>query len=1111
MLSAKAGARTLSVGHRLFQILGDREVEATRVIIIIIKIKRFFHSQGAIGSETTKMTSWDSYLAMATFLSSPEEFVGWFVGFVSLFTTNLNRPLRLALTEPCNKFDKKHSMLSVNGPKGTQREGKKLRQYAAALSTTIGPFAVGTVLAWTSPVLPILESENSPKFTITTEEGSWVGSLIAIGAIIGSIPAGKSADIFGRRPTIAALAIPFIISWTMIYFATTVMELYIARLIAGAVIGGVTATVPMYIGEIAESSIRGELGSYIQVKVTLGILYVYCIGPFVTYEELSILCGIIPVIMFILVLLLAPETPTYLLRNGRRKEAEHSLLLLRGPEYDITGEIEELQQQLDEDQKRSSKLKDLISSRATVRASIAVMGLLSFLSFSGINVLIFYSESIFKRTNSSISPELSTIIIGLLQVVFTFASALLVDKTGRRILLLISDSVMAVCLGCLGFFFWLKEHDVDVIAFTLVPLISLGLYISTFSLGFGPIPGVMMGELFSPDVKGLALGIVCVIASLLEFVVVKIYRNLLDWFDYGITFWIFAGFCVLGTLFVWFLVPETKNKTLQEIQNELNGIKKPKHRNHSYPMESFTGKNASIGVKVLINGAWLLANVMFKKQKTTMDLSVFSSMLSVQGPKHTRAEGKKLRQYAASLATTLGPFAVGTVLGWSSPILVMFKPENHPRFAMSDEEGSWMSSLIAIGAVIGSIPAGKGADIFGRRPTIAALAIPFIISWIIIYFAQSVIELCIARLIAGAVIGGVTATVPMYIGEIAESSIRGELGSYIQVAVTLGILYVYAIGPFVNYELLTILCAIIPVLMFLLVLLLSPETPTYLLRKGRRKDAERSLILLRGYDYDIEGELDELQKQYEEEQSRSATFKDLLSSKATIRATIAVMGLLSFLSFSGINSFIFYAQSIFHDGGGEIGEATCTIIIGVLQVIFTFASALLVDKAGRRVLLLISDSVMAVCLGCLGYYFWLRQHGVNVSSYTFIPLLTLSLYIVTFSLGFGPIPGVMMGELFSPDVKGLALGIVCVIASLLEFLVVKIYRNLIDWFDYGITFWIFAGFCLLGTLFVWFLVPETKNKSLQEIQDELNGIKKPINRNIERSYPMESLMEKNTH
>lgn len=150
--------------------------------------------------------------------------------------------------------------------------------------------------------------------------------------------------------------------------------------------------------------------------VTLGILYVYAIGPFVSYEQLAILCGFIPVIMLVLVILIAPETPTYLLRSGKKNEAEKSLILLRGHDYDIAGELGELQQQLEEEKTQSSNFKDLISSRATVRASIAVMGLLSFLSFSGINVLIFYAESIFKTSSSSISPQVSSIIIGVLQV-----------------------------------------------------------------------------------------------------------------------------------------------------------------------------------------------------------------------------------------------------------------------------------------------------------------------------------------------------------------------------------------------------------------------------------------------------------------------------------------------------------------------------------------------------------------------------------------------------------------------------------------------------------------------------------------------------------------------
>jgi len=116
---------------------------------------------------------------------------------------------------------------------------------------------VGTVLAWMSPAMPMLLSADS-KIKMTADQGSWVGSLIAIGAIFGSIPAGRTADLIGRKPVIAFLPLPFITSWLLIYFAKDVWHLYVARLIAGTCLGGITATVPMYIGEISEKSIRGK-------------------------------------------------------------------------------------------------------------------------------------------------------------------------------------------------------------------------------------------------------------------------------------------------------------------------------------------------------------------------------------------------------------------------------------------------------------------------------------------------------------------------------------------------------------------------------------------------------------------------------------------------------------------------------------------------------------------------------------------------------------------------------------------------------------------------------------------------------------------------------------
>lgn len=502
-------------------------------------------------------------------------------------------------------------------------EGRKFRQYVAALSATIGSFAVGTILAWTSPVLPLLEvsspsaiqptpsaslllnasSPSTPSLEtpelypnnfsssihpanhhtllITKDESSWVGSLIAIGACFGSIPGGKAADIFGRKPTVAFLAVPTILSWLMILFANHVYWLYAARLLAGAVIGAVTATVPMYIGETAEISIRGALGSYIQLMVTSGILYTYVIGSL--YEDYTIICLaclVIPVLNLIIFLLVAPETPIYLLGKKRRKDAEASLKILRGPDYDIHGELDELQKELDMQQQKKVSFAELYKSKATVKATIVIVGLLCFLSFSGINVVIFYLKRILIATGSTtVKPNHGQNLVGVIQVITTFFSSLLVDRAGRRALLLISDVFMAICIGALGYYFYLKEIDDPIVpSLGFLPVVCIGIYIIVFSLGFGPIPGVMMGELFTPDVKGLALGIICILGSLIEFVVVKTFDDIENAYGSGVAFGSFAVYCIVGTGFVYFVVPETKNKSLQQIQDELNGVNKKKSK-----------------------------------------------------------------------------------------------------------------------------------------------------------------------------------------------------------------------------------------------------------------------------------------------------------------------------------------------------------------------------------------------------------------------------------------------------------------------------------------------------------------------------------------------------
>lgn len=191
--------------------------------------------------------------------------------------------------------------------------------------------------------------------------------------------------------------------------------------------------------------------------------------------------------------------------------------------------------------------------------------------------------------------------------------------------------------------------------------------------------------------------------------------------------------------------------------------------------------------------------------------------------------------------------------------------------------------------------------------------------------------------------------------------------------------------------------------------------------KDRSETASKSLKWLRGQQYDPAEEIAEVQNDIEERKAQTVSFVQAMSRKTTIRGLIISLGLMFFQQVSGINAVIFYTNDIFGAADTGIQPAVATIIIGVMQVIATFVATVIVDRAGRRVLLLISDSLMALCTLSLGIYFYLQdQDKSKVANLGWLPIVSLCVFIVSFSIGFGPAPWILVGELFASDVKGLA-------------------------------------------------------------------------------------------
>ncbi|XP_013134551.1 PREDICTED: facilitated trehalose transporter Tret1 isoform X1 [Papilio polytes] len=449
--------------------------------------------------------------------------------------------------------------------------GRKLPQYIAALTATLGALAAGSMLGWSSPVIFKITQANSTdyNFEVSQSQGDWVSSLINLGAAAVCFPIGLIMDALGRKKTMLCLVAPFTLGWLLITFATNVGMLMAGRIVTGIAGGAFCVTAPAYTSEIAQDSIRGTLGSYFQLMITVGILFSYVVGSYTSVFVFNILCTIIPII-FGIVFFFMPESPNFLVVKGRNDEAKDALIRLRGRNYDVDTELNTLINKAEEAKNNPVSFLSAITKKTALKAILICYALMLFQQLSGINAVIFNTSAIFASAGAAIPSAIATIIIGVIQVVATFVSSLVVDKLGRRVLLLFSALVMCVCSTALGVFFFMQGvHGAEssvVQAMSWLPLLSLSLFIIAFSLGFGPIPWMMAGELCLIDIKAFVGSTAGTLNWLLSFTVTSTFNSLNKSIGQGQVFWMFAGIMLVGFLFIFFIIPETKGKSFDEIQ-----------------------------------------------------------------------------------------------------------------------------------------------------------------------------------------------------------------------------------------------------------------------------------------------------------------------------------------------------------------------------------------------------------------------------------------------------------------------------------------------------------------------------------------------------------------
>ncbi len=448
--------------------------------------------------------------------------------------------------------------------KDQTNNGGASRRYI--IHITIAAALGGLLFGYDTAVIAGAIGYLQEKFSLSPALVGWAASSAIWGCILGAAVAGYVSDRFGRKKVLIITGLLFFVSALGSAIATDLTGFIVARFVGGIGVGAASMLSPLYISEVAPAKFRGRLVSIYQLAIVFGINIIYIVNYLISVSgsnawnveygwRYMIGSEVIPAIIFFALLFTVPESPRWLMKKGREAKAGEILRRINGDKAEAIRE--EIRNTLGME---SGRWSDLFGKGLRL-ALVAGVVLALFSQITGINAVIYFAPEIFKSIGFAVeSAFYQTIFIGIINTVFTFVALWLIDKAGRKKLLLWGVSGMVVCLFAIGVCFYF-----EITRGPWLIIFVLG-FIACFASSLGPIPWVMIAEIFPTKIRGTAMSFCTLILWVGVILITQLTPVMLDSLGGAFTFWIFMVNSVFLLLFTWKFIPETKGKSLEQIE-----------------------------------------------------------------------------------------------------------------------------------------------------------------------------------------------------------------------------------------------------------------------------------------------------------------------------------------------------------------------------------------------------------------------------------------------------------------------------------------------------------------------------------------------------------------